>query len=123
MLALLRAELLAAGGIEHGAAAVDDAADTGVVHRHDVPVDKAAPAPADPHALNAPAQGRADHGANTGVHARSIAATGEDADPLYFVFHTHYPFRNSFLGFPDYSIHYVGCESFFIAVAAGACYT
>ncbi len=40
-----RAELLAAGGIENGAAPVDDAADAAGIHGTDIPGDKARPAP------------------------------------------------------------------------------
>ena len=87
LLARLGAELLAAGGIEHSAAAVDDAADAGGIHGHNVSVNKPAPAPTDTHALDAPSQGRADHGPDAGIHARSIAAAGEDADAFHCVFH------------------------------------
>ena len=83
-------ELVAAGGIQDGAAPVDDAADAGAVHLHEVAVDETLPAPANAHHLNAPAQGAAHHGADGGIHARRVAAGGQDANAFYCVFHSTY---------------------------------
>ena len=88
LLPLLRAEFVTTGGIEHGAAAVDDAADAGVVHLHDVAGNKTLPAAADAHALNAPCVGTAYHGADAGVHARRVAAAGQHTDAFHCVFHS-----------------------------------
>jgi len=81
------AELLAAGGVEDGAALVDDVADAGGVHADEVAVDQSVPAAADAHAVDPPAQGGAHHGPHSGVHARGVAAAGQDADPLDLLFH------------------------------------
>ena len=85
-LALRRAELLAAGGIENGAAAVDDAADAAGIHAVKIPVDEAGPAPADANALDAPVQSRAHHGPHRRVHARRVAAAGQHADSFHCTF-------------------------------------
>ena len=85
-LALRRAELLAAGGIENGAAAVDDAADAAGIHAVKIPVDEAGPAPADADALDAPIQSRAHHGPHRRIHARCVAAAGQHADSFHCAF-------------------------------------
>ena len=86
-LPLVGAELITAGAVQNGAAPVDDAADAGVVHLQDVAGDQPLPAPADTHALDAPRVGAAHHGADTGVHARRVAAAGQHADAFHCVFH------------------------------------
>ena len=91
LLPLLGAELVTAGGVQNGAAAVDDAADAGVVHLDDVAGDQALIAAADAHALDAPGVGAADHGADAGVHAGGVAAAGQHADTFDCVFHTLFP--------------------------------
>ena len=91
LLALLGAELLAAGGVQHGTAPVDDTADAGAVHLHEVAVDEALPAPADAHHLDAPAQGAAHHGADGGVHTRRVAAGGQYTNAFHCVFHIAIP--------------------------------
>ena len=90
LLPLLCAELLAAGRVQYGAAAVDDAADAGAVHLHKVTVDQSLPATADPHHLNAAAQGAAHHGTDGGVHSRRVTAGGQYTDAFYCVFHIEY---------------------------------
>ena len=91
LLALLGAELVAAGAVEDRAAPVDDPADAGVVHLQNVAGDQALIAAADSHALDAPGQRTADHGADTGVHARRVAAAGQYADTFHCIFHIPRP--------------------------------
>ena len=123
LLPRLGAELVTAGGVKYGAAPVNDAADAGIIHGHNVAVDEAVPAPADPHAFDAPADSRADYGTDAGVHTRRVAAAGEDSDPFYSIFHIHCSFWKIILGFSDYSTIYNCCESFFLAPAAAVWYT
>ena len=87
LLPLGGAEFVAAGGIENGAAAVDDMGDSAGVHPQDVAVDEAVVSPADADALNAPVQAAADYGADGCVHTRGVAAAGENADALDRMIH------------------------------------
>ena len=89
--ALLGHKLFAPGRIEDGAALVNDVADAGGVHPDEIAVDQAVPAPADAHALDPLGQCGADHRAYCGIHARGIAAAGQNADPLYLVLHMLVP--------------------------------
>ena len=87
LLALLSTELVAPCAVQDGAAAVDDAADAGAVHLHDVAGDQAGVAPPDAHALDAASQRTADHGTDAGVHARCVSAAGQHADTLDCIVH------------------------------------
>ena len=80
-------EFQAPGGVEHGAAFVDDVADAGGGQGHKVAGDQAVPAPADADAADAPGDGGPDHRPHRRVHARRVAAAGEDADSLYLFLH------------------------------------
>ena len=87
LLPLLRAEFLAAGGIEHSPAAVDDAAHAPGIERQNIAVNQSVPAAADADALDPETGGGARHGADGRVHAGGVAAGGEHADALDCVFH------------------------------------
>ena len=89
--ALRRHKLLAAGGIQHGAALVDNMADAVAVHADKVVVDETVPAPADADALNAPVHRRAHHCPHRRVHAGGVAAAGQYADPFHLVAHVQRP--------------------------------
>ena len=91
LLSLRRAELVAAGGVENGAAPVDDAADAAGIHGTDIPGDKARPAPADAHALDAVLHCRPHHRTDGGVHAGGVAAAGQHADAFHCTFHIRIP--------------------------------
>ena len=125
LLPCLGAELLAAGGIQDGAAPVDDAADAGAVHLHEVAVDEALPAAADAHHLDAPAQGAAHHGADGGVHTRRVAAGGQDTDAFYCVFHSTYTSVIMSLCLPSILFHDIvyhgGRRKATVEISAGLC--
>ena len=80
-------ELLAAGGVQHGAALVDNVADAGGAHVGKVAGDEAVPASPDTYALHALANGRADHGADSRVHARGVSAAGQNANTFDLFLH------------------------------------
>ena len=105
LLPLLRAELLAAGRIQHGTTAVDDAADAGAVHLHKITVDESLPAPADAHHLNTAAQGAAHHGTDGGVHPRRVTAGGQNTNAFYCVFHIEYTSHILSFAFSSKSFH------------------
>ena len=89
--ALLCAELVASGAVQDGAAPVDDPADAGVVHLHEITGDQTGIAPADAHALDAAGQRAAYHRTDAGVHARCVAAAGQYADTLDCIVHKSLP--------------------------------
>ena len=81
-------KFLAAGGVEHGAALVDDMTDAGGVHGKKIAVDQAAPAAADTHAVHAVVHGGTHNGAHGCVHAGGVTAAGQNADASYFFLHS-----------------------------------
>ena len=85
--ALFGHEILAAGGVEDGAAPGDDVAHAGGVQLNKIAVDKSLPAAADADALDSTGYRCAHHGANRRVHARGIAAAGQYADAPDRLFH------------------------------------
>ena len=89
LLPLLGAELVTAGGVENGAAAVDDAADAGGVHLHKVAGNKTLPAAANTDDLDTTCQGTADNRADSGIHAGGVTAGGEDANSLHCILHSN----------------------------------
>ena len=91
LLPLLGAELVASGAVQHRAAPVDDPADAGVVHLQNIAGDQSLIPAADAHTLDAPGQRAADHGTDTGVHARRVTAAGQYADTLHCIFHIPRP--------------------------------
>ena len=80
-------ELIAAGGIQEGAAPVDDVADAGCIHVDKITVDQAVPASADADAADALAHGGPYDGADSGVHARRVAAACQNAYTFYLLLH------------------------------------
>ena len=90
-LTLLSAELVAPGAVQDGAAPVDDPADAGIVHFHEVPGDQTGIASADAYALDAAGQRAAYHRTDAGVHARCVAAAGQYADTLDCIVHKSLP--------------------------------
>ena len=91
LLALQRAELVAACGIEHRAAAVDDVRDVFVVQHHKVAVDQAIVAAADTDAFDSHICARAYDRTDRGIHAGGIAAGGKYANALDCSFHIAEP--------------------------------
>ena len=91
LLACLGAEFVAAGGVEDGAASIDDMGDGAGVHTDDIAVDKAVVAAADADALDAAVQAVADYGADGGVHTRGVTAAGEDANAFHRMVHGQTP--------------------------------
>ena len=89
--ALVRGELLAAGGVEDGAAPVGKAVDGTGVHLEGVPLDEAVVAPVDTHGGNALLKTGADRGADGRVHAGRVAAAGQDTDTSYDLIHCVLP--------------------------------
>ena len=96
LLALQRAEFLAAGGVEHRAAAIDDMRNAVCRQLDKVTVNQAVIAAADADALDPAESGGPHDRAHSGVHARRIAAGGQDADPFDCILHN----KDSF--FPCY---------------------
>ena len=86
LLALLRAEFLAAGGVEDRAAAVDDMCHAALVQTDNVAVDQTVPAAADAYDLDAAVNGGADNGTNGRIHTGGVAAAREHADALHCIF-------------------------------------
>ena len=72
---------LAAGGVKHGAALTDNAVNAARRHLNDIAVNEAAVAPADTEYGNAMCRSCAHDSADHSVHARGVAAAGEDANP------------------------------------------
>ena len=86
LLALFRHEFRAAGGIEHGAAPIDDMGDALFVQTHNVAVDQAVIAAADTDDLNAAEDGSTDNGTDRRVHTGCVAAAGQNTDAPHRVF-------------------------------------
>ena len=80
-----RHELLAPGGVKDRASAVDGVSNTLFIQSNHISSDQSIPSPANAKAFNTVVDGGADNCTNTGIHARGVATTGEDADS----FHTH----------------------------------
>ena len=85
--ALVRAELLAAGGIEDGAAARGDAVDRTRVQFDHVRMNEAVVPAVDTDGDDIVQHASAYRGADRRVHARRVAAAREDADSADLVFH------------------------------------
>ena len=86
-LALQRAEFVAAGSVEHGAAAVDDMRNVVILQDGKISVDQAVVAAADADALNAHIRAGADDRADGRVHAGRIAAGSQHTDPFDCICH------------------------------------
>ena len=80
--ALGSAELVAAGGVKDGAALTADTAHVPVLEFEYVAVDQSGVAPPDTNAGDVGRSGGPYDGADGGIHARGVAAAGENADPL-----------------------------------------
>ena len=91
LLAFQRAELVAARGIEHRAAAVDDMCDILVVQHHKIAVDQAIVTAADADAFDSHICARAHDRPDRSIHAGSIAAGGKYANALDCSFHIAEP--------------------------------
>src|ERR1700716_1887605 len=91
--ALVLEELLAAGGLENGAATLDDIGDTPGVHGNDIVFDHAGIAAHDAKYLQSIINTSTNNGTDGCIHPRSIAAGGEYANFCDFAFH----FGNQFL--------------------------
>ena len=89
-------EFLAAGGVEHRAAAIDDVSDALFIQTDDVAVDQAVPAAADADDVNIHADGSTHDGTDGCVHAGGVAAAGQHADApdgaLFMLFHMYSTF-------------------------------
>ena len=83
LLAIRSHKFLAAGGVEDGAAPVDDVTNAFFIQLDDVTGDQAAVTPADAVAFHAMKNSGTDHCANAGIHTRCVAAAGKYADSLY----------------------------------------
>ena len=79
-LAFFRHKFLTAGGIENSAAPIDDMGYLGLIQSNDVTRNKAVPATANTVALNAMIQSSTYDSTDTGVHARCVAAAGQNSD-------------------------------------------
>ena len=79
-LACLGHELLAAGGIENGAAPIDGVGHALFIQAHDVAGDQTVPASANAVALQAMIQRGTYNCADAGVHAGGISAAGQHTD-------------------------------------------
>ena len=85
-------ELLAPGGVEHGAAPTAQPAHALEIQGHEVAVDEAVIAPPDTDTLDPHVQGRADHRPDGRVHAGGVSAAGEHADAPNCVRHNFHLF-------------------------------
>ena len=74
---LFGAELGATGGIQHGAAPMDDVRHAAQIHLHKVPVDQAVVPTVHAIHLHTLAQSGTDNGPHGGIHARSVPAAGQ----------------------------------------------
>ena len=92
----VRAEFLAAGGIENGAAAAGNAVHVVASQLKNVAVDKSGIAAADADAGDPLGTGRAHDGADRGVHAGGVAAARQDADSVCSCHSITSPFPNDF---------------------------
>ena len=89
----LRHELLAAGSIEDGAAAIDDVADAGVIHHKDIAVDQSIPAPTDSDTIDPAIACSSNNSTDCRVHSGSVAATGQNTDAFHSVGHLDLSFN------------------------------
>ena len=117
-MALFGHHLLAAGGVEHGAAPLEQAVHAAGRQLAEVVVDQAAVAVVNAQHLDAVGAGRAHHGADYSVHARGVAAGRENSDSAnLFFFHKGYllyrigPGKPARLGF---ALHTLTLYSHFI---------
>ena len=121
LLTLQRAELLAARGVEHRAAAVDDVRDALGVQLNEVAGDQTVVAAANADALDPAEGGGTHHRADRRIHTRRVAARGQHADPFDFRILSHK--TSSFLFFEYCSTRAANCKAqiceFFKNFAAG----
>ena len=80
-------EFLAAGGLEDGAAALDDIGHASGVHGDDIVLDHSAITAHDAKYLHSIIYSGTNNGTDGGIHSRSIAAGSEYANFSDFVFH------------------------------------
>ena len=104
-------EIFASGGIEDRAAAGENVADAGAVELHKVAGDQAMPAPADADALDAAGDGGTHDRAHGRVHARRVAAAGQNADSFDFV---HIDASCFLCSRSSISLMFRSCYAFFI---------
>ena len=109
ILTLFSLELQAAGSIQDGTTCRDDVRDTAQVHLKALAVQQAVVATLNADHTETLVQAGTNHGANRGVHARSVTATGQNANRLDLLFHREIP-SNLFLSriMPNDVSHSVG---------------